>query len=77
MSHRLNIRNVREAARKLGDHTDYAIARRTGLGKATISRLANGACQPNAATQNRFLDTYGMSINKLMTVDDDTDQVAA
>lgn len=76
MSHRLNIRNLREAARELGDLTDYAIAKRTGVGKSTISRLANGVCQPNAATQNRFLDTYGLPINKLMTVDD-TDQVAA
>jgi transcriptional regulator with XRE-family HTH domain len=76
MSHRLNIDNLRKAAREIGDLTDYAIAKRTGLGKSTISRLANGANQPNAATQNRILDTYGLPINELMTALDD-DQVAA
>ncbi|WP_035796332.1 helix-turn-helix domain-containing protein [Kitasatospora mediocidica] len=73
MSHRLNIQNLRAAAAEVGDLSDYAIAKRTGLGKSTVSRLANGLCQPNAATQNRFLDTYKLPINKLMT----DEQVAA
>lgn len=76
MSHRFNIQNLRAAAAEVGDASDYAIAKRTGLGKSTISRLANGVCQPNAATQNRILDTYKLPINKLMTVPSD-DQVAA
>jgi transcriptional regulator with XRE-family HTH domain len=76
MSHRLNIANLREAAREFGDHTDYAIAKRTGVSKSTVSRLVNNECQPNAATQNRFLDAYKLPINKLMTVDE-SDQVAA
>lgn len=76
MSHRLNIRNFREAAAERGDLTDYAIAKRTGLGTSTISRLVNGICQPNAATQSRIVLTYDLPFNKLMTAADD-DKVAA
>jgi len=75
MSHRLNVENLRAAAAAVGDNTDYAIAKRTGLGKSTISRLVNGACQPNATTQNRILSAYELPINKLMT--NDQEQVAA
>lgn len=77
MSHRLNIDNLRKAAAELGDLTDYAIAKRSGVSKSTVSRLVNNACQPTAATQNRFLSTYKLPIDKLMTVADDADQVAA
>lgn len=77
MSHRLNIENLREAAREVGDLSDYAIAKRTGVSTSTISRLALGACQPNAVTQSRILRTYRMPFNKLMTISDETEQVAA
>lgn len=73
MPHQLNIQNLREAAASLGDHTGYAIAKRTQLSESTISRLLNHACQPTVATQNRFLDVYKLPINQLMT----DEQVAA
>lgn len=80
MSHRFNIKNLREAAREVGDLSDYAIAKRTGISTSTMSRLANGDCQPNAGTQSRILRTYHrLPFSKLMTIsgDTDTDQVAA
>ena len=76
MSHRLNIKRLREVAAEAGDHTAYRIAKRTGLSQSTISRLVNSETQPNAATQGRILNAYtALDIRDLMTVTDD--QVAA
>jgi transcriptional regulator with XRE-family HTH domain len=78
VSHRLNIQKLREVAAEVGDHTAYRIAKRTGLSQSTISRLVNNETQPNAATQGRILDAYTeLDIRQLMTVADDTNQVAA
>lgn len=78
MSHRLNIKKLREVAAGVGDHTAYRIAKRTGLAQSTISRLVNSETQPNAATQGRILDAYAeLDIRELMTVTDETEQVAA
>lgn len=73
MPRRLNIQNLRDAAREAGDDTAYRIAKSTKLAQSTISRLVNAECQPSAATQDRLLDTYGIPFDKLMT----NDQVAA
>jgi transcriptional regulator with XRE-family HTH domain len=75
MSHRLNIRSFREAAAAHGDRTDYAIAKRTGLGTSTVSRLVNGACQPSASTLSRIVTTYQIPLGHLMTIEGE--QVAA
>lgn len=77
MSHRLNIKKLREVAAEAGDHTAYRIAKRTRLSQSTISRLVNGECQPSVATQNSFVTAYELDLRDLMTVTDDTDQVAA
>jgi transcriptional regulator with XRE-family HTH domain len=82
MAHQLNIQNLREAAASFGDDTNTAIAKRAGLGEATISRLFNGTCQPRAATLNRLLMAYRLTIGQLMTDDSERDaddglQVAA
>jgi transcriptional regulator with XRE-family HTH domain len=82
MAHRLNVQNLREAAASLGDDTNSAIAKRAGLGEATISRLMNGVCQPRAATLGRLLMTYRLTFGQLMTDDgeynaDDNLRIAA
>jgi transcriptional regulator with XRE-family HTH domain len=76
MHYRLDIKKLREVAAAHGDDTAYKIAQRTGLSQSTISRLTNGGCQPNAATQSRFLTTYRLPIGELMTIADE-EQVAA
>lgn len=75
MTYRLNFENLEKAAAAAGDHTRYAIAKRTRLSQSTISRLANGNCQPSAATQSAILRVYQLPIDQLMTCDDE--QVAA
>lgn len=75
MPNQLNTKNLREAAASLGDLTRYAIAKRAGVSQSTVSRLFNGECQPNAATQGRLIEAYQIPINELMTSEDE--QVAA
>lgn len=75
MPHQLNTKNLREAAASLGDLTRYAIAKRAGVSQSTVHRLLSGQCQPNAATQSRFIDAYQIPIDQLMTSDET--QVAA
>lgn len=77
MPRQFNIQNLREAASKLGDETAYRIAKRTGVSESTISRLANGECQPNATTAAKFIEAYPIDFNKLMPVTTETDQAAA
>ncbi|NUP24148.1 MAG: helix-turn-helix transcriptional regulator [Streptomyces sp.] len=69
MRYRFNIKNLRDAAARVGDNTDYKIAQRTGLSQSTISRLAAGNCQPRAATQAAFYEAYQVPLNELMTIE--------
>ncbi|MCX5209704.1 hypothetical protein OG689_10460 [Kitasatospora sp. NBC_00240] len=66
---RLNVQNLFDAAAEAGDETAYSIAKRTGLAQSTMHRLTKGKCQPCAATQDLFLDTYSIPFDKLMTAD--------
>lgn len=78
MAHRLNTRNLREAAASLGDDTNSAIAKRAGLGEATISRLMKGTHQPRMTSLYRLRMAYRMSIDDLMTDDEgEMDEQAA
>ncbi|EST22821.1 helix-turn-helix domain-containing protein [Streptomyces niveus] len=59
MAYRLSITKLRDVARRKGDHSGYAIARRTGLHESTVSRLLRGQQQPGANTLFRLRDAYG------------------
>lgn len=75
--HQFNAKNFEAAAASVGDTTKYAMAKRTGLSPSTITRLIKGFCQPGTETQGKILDVYPLTIDELMTNDDQPQRVAA
>lgn len=74
--YRLLPHRLREAAASKGDHTGYAIAKRTGLAESTISRLLSGQQQPGVNTLLRLSRAYGVSTDDLMEHDEPTEAAA-
>lgn len=66
MSHRLRIDKLRTAARRKGDRSGYAIAKRTGLHESTISRILRGQAQPGAKALLLFRTAYGCDVDELL-----------
>jgi transcriptional regulator with XRE-family HTH domain len=66
VSHRLHTTNLREVAAQNGDLTDYRIAQRAGIPRATLSRLVNGQGEPTISTLMRLAACYRMSIESLV-----------
>lgn len=66
MSHRLHVANLRAAAAKVGDTSDGKIVKRTGLGKATISRMVNGTASPAVSTLMRLSAVYDIPVADLL-----------
>jgi len=66
MSHRLNAASLREAAARAGDTTDYQIAKRSGLARATLSRLVNGRVEPSVTNLMRLASCYRVSAESLI-----------
>jgi transcriptional regulator with XRE-family HTH domain len=50
----------------MGDTSDYKIWKRTGLGKATISRMVNGTASPAVSTLMCLSITYGIPVADLL-----------
>lgn len=70
-SYRLRTVRLKEAAAALDDHTNYAIAKRTGLDQTTLSRACRGLVQPATGTLLTLATTYGLSIDELIDLDAD------
>lgn len=68
-NYRLRKRRLQEAAASHGDHTNYAIAKRTGLDQTILSRACRGLVQPSAGTLLTLATTYGLSIDDLIDRD--------
>lgn len=66
MSHRLNAEKLRAAAALVGDVTDYRIAKRAGIPRATLSRLVNGQGEPTITTLMLLATCYGVSVETLI-----------
>jgi transcriptional regulator with XRE-family HTH domain len=66
MSHRLNAENLRLAAARAGDLTDYRIAKRSGVPRATLSRLVNGQGEPTISSLMLLATCYRVSIESLV-----------
>lgn len=67
MSHyRLRHERLRAAAAARGDHTSYAISKRTGVAQSTLSRLRRGIAKPAADTLLTLATTYGLSVDELI-----------
>ncbi|MCZ9352956.1 helix-turn-helix transcriptional regulator [Streptomyces mutabilis] len=65
-SYRLRSARLHEAAAARGDHSNYAIAKRTGLNQTTLSRICRGVAEPATKTLLRLAITYGLSIDELI-----------
>lgn len=65
-SYRLRYSVLRSAAATRGDHTNYAIAKRTGLNQTTLSRVCRGLAVPAAQTLITLASTYGLSLDELV-----------
>jgi transcriptional regulator with XRE-family HTH domain len=68
---RLNVEYLRKAAAQAGDGSAYEIAKRLNVSQSTMSRLLNGKCNPSALTQAKMRFAYGITLDELMTCDDD------
>jgi transcriptional regulator with XRE-family HTH domain len=65
-SYRLRSARLHEAAAARGDHSNYAIAKRTGLNQTTLSRICRGVAKPAAETLIVLAQTYGLSVDELI-----------
>ncbi|MFD3498815.1 helix-turn-helix domain-containing protein [Streptomyces sp. NPDC058678] len=65
-SYRLRSARLREAAAARGDHSNYAIAKRTGLNQTTLSRICRGVAAPATKTLLTLAATYGLSLDELV-----------
>lgn len=65
-SYRLRSDRLHEAAAARGDHSNYAIAKRTGLNQTTLSRICRGVAKPATETLLILAATYGLSLDELI-----------
>lgn len=68
-SYRLRSVRLQEAAAARGDHTNYAIAKRTGLNQTTLSRICRGLAKPATQTLLTLAAAYELSIDELIDRD--------
>ncbi|MEH0445461.1 helix-turn-helix transcriptional regulator [Streptomyces sp. B21-102] len=64
--YRLRVERLRSAAAAKGDHTSYAIWKRTGVAQSTLSRLRRGVAKPAAETLLVLSQAYGLSVDDLI-----------
>ena len=65
-SYRLRSARLHEVAAARGDHSNYAIAKRTGLNQTTLSRICRGVATPATQTLLTLAIAYGLSIDELI-----------
>ena len=68
-SYRLRSERLHEVAAARGDHSNYAIAKRTGLNQTTLSRICRGIAKPAAETLLTLATAYGLSVDELIQQD--------
>jgi transcriptional regulator with XRE-family HTH domain len=64
--YRLNVARLREIAAEHGDHTKYAIARRTGVNVSSAYRILDGQTQPDLISALRLAEAYDFDIRTVM-----------
>lgn len=69
MHTRLDATALLRIAREHGDRSRYAIWRRTGLSRTTLTRLISGQTAPSMQTLNRLSATYNVPVSALLTSD--------
>lgn len=77
MSHRLNAEHLRQIAAKHGDFNDARIAKRSGVHRATLHRLANGRGEPTIGVLMMLANTYDIQVESLVRSADEAPALAA
>jgi transcriptional regulator with XRE-family HTH domain len=65
-TYRLCSARLREAAAAKGDHSSYAIAKRTGIAESTLSRLQRGLAKPATGSLLTLAATYYLTVDDLV-----------
>lgn len=76
MTIRLCSARLGKAAAVKGDHSSYAIAKRTGLAESTLSRLRRGKARPATRTLLILATTYDLSVEELVDSRDESEAAA-
>ncbi|MEV8477840.1 helix-turn-helix transcriptional regulator [Streptomyces sp. NPDC051173] len=63
---RLRVDLLRDVARKKGDCSGYAIARRTEISESSVYRILSGTTQPDLNSMLRIHEAYGVHVEDLM-----------
>ncbi|MFF2650544.1 helix-turn-helix transcriptional regulator [Streptomyces sp. NPDC058045] len=66
MSYTLRVDRLRDLARKQGDESQYAIAKRTGLSEPTVSKIVSGKHRPRLETLLIIRRAYGCTVDELI-----------
>lgn len=74
--YRLRSDRLRQAAAEKGDHTSYAIAKRTGLAESTLSRLHRGLARPATSSLLILAAAYDLPLEDLLEADDGARETA-
>ncbi|MFD8806254.1 helix-turn-helix domain-containing protein [Streptomyces sp. NPDC059597] len=64
--YRLDITKLREAANAHGDHTQVAIARRTGIAESSVSRYLRAEAQPDLNCAMRIAEAYDVDLRTVI-----------
>jgi len=64
--YRLNVTRLRAIAEEHGDHSAYAIAKRTGVNTSSAYRILSGESQPDLISALRIAETYDLDIRTVM-----------
>jgi transcriptional regulator with XRE-family HTH domain len=59
---RLDAAKLLKAAQAHGDHSQAAIARRTGIAESSVSRILRGEAQPDLNSAMRFAEQYDLDL---------------
>ncbi|RLL68167.1 helix-turn-helix transcriptional regulator [Streptomyces sp. Z26] len=68
LDYRLSSTRLAEVAAAKGDHTSYAIAKRTGVAQSTLSRLRRGVASPATETLLALADAYEVTVEELVEI---------
>lgn len=62
----LDVPALLQIAASRGDHTRYAIAKRSGVSQQTVMRLVAGKTAPSMSTLYRLASAYGVAVAALL-----------
>lgn len=64
--YRLNVARLRKVASQHGDHTAYAISKRTGINTSSTYRILAEQTQPDLISALRLSEAYDLDIRTFM-----------